>query len=93
MEKKKCESCKSYEADPKRRGFGFGTCASQQVMRVFCQATSPMTYATLGIGLARELCDREGDGHFVYFEPKDPESGSPFVQPTREASASIAAGA
>lgn len=25
---------------------------------------------------ARNICDREGDGHFVYFEPRDPEAGA-----------------
>lgn len=37
---------------------------------------------------AREICDREGDGRFVYFEPSDepqPSAGASFVQITRAA--------
>ena len=36
---------------------------------------------------ARAICDREGNGNFVYFQPRDPSgigAGVPFVQITRE---------
>ena len=32
---------------------------------------------------ARELCDREGDGIFVNFEPESPSSGAAFEAETR----------
>lgn len=28
---------------------------------------------------SRLICDREGDGHFVYFEPKEPTAGAAFL--------------
>lgn len=44
------------------------------------------------LNIARESCDREGDGHFVYFTPKDPQAGACFVQITREPVKAMAAG-
>lgn len=37
----------------------------------------------LPLDYARTICNREDDGHFVYFEPKTPTAGA-FVQITRE---------
>ena len=34
---------------------------------------------------AREFCDREGDGVFVYFEPKEPHAGAAVEQSLRAA--------
>lgn len=28
------------------------------------------------LDIARNICDREGDGRFVYFEPKEPQTGA-----------------
>lgn len=38
----------------------------------------------VSLDISRDICDREGDGHFVYFEPKHPQAGACFVQITRE---------
>jgi len=37
----------------------------------------------LPLDYAREICDRESDGHFVCFEPKEPTSGA-AVQTARK---------
>lgn len=34
-------------------------------------------YAVFNIKRARNICDREGNGRFVYFEPKKPSAGPP----------------
>jgi len=62
----KCESCKFL-----KRGFAIQVCTSARTRLVD-------GYDTI-IGKAREICDREGDGIFVYFEPKDPTTGAAFA--------------
>lgn len=82
---KKCESCRHYTAYkiPK----GDGEC-SQPIIG----ATAPCNLGRLRITAAREICNKEGDGHFVYFEPKDPATGAAFIQITREPRARVATG-
>lgn len=60
---KKCESCKWYI--PHRDGFSAGQCAQPELL----QATIDEGFALFNVSRARELCDRESNGVFVYFEP------------------------
>lgn len=32
---------------------------------------------------AREICNKEGDGIFVYFQPRDPQAGATFAEPVQ----------
>jgi hypothetical protein len=66
-----CESCKHYQPAVSRRNFESGFCLSPDQPRT-------------AIMNAREVCDKEGDGRFVYYEPKQPTAGAEFVQITRE---------
>lgn len=76
---KKCESCRHYRQDPSKPGFDFGFCFSPQIK-------IPMH--SLPVLRAREICDREGDGIFVYFEPREPASGCAVAETkTMEAAA------
>ena len=45
-------------------------CASDEVKEMF-----PHRYG-VPLDMARDICDREGDGNFVYFEPRDPSAGA-----------------
>ncbi|MEQ1644253.1 MAG: hypothetical protein ABL959_12470, partial [Pyrinomonadaceae bacterium] len=38
----------------------------------------------LPLDYARNLCDREGDGIFVHFEPKTPTAGAAFESPVQQ---------
>lgn len=67
----RCESCKHYQAAISGRDFQSGFCLSPQQPRT-------------AIMNAREICDREGDGRFVFYEPKEPASGAEFVHVTRD---------
>lgn len=83
---KKCESCEHLlRLDPD--DFEFSICRSTGVNAHetvnFCRVPT-MTEA-------REICNKEGDGIFVYFEPKTPTAGAAFVQITREPKATTAA--
>lgn len=89
-----CESCRHYGSkvvheNEARRLIRFCTndlCTTDQVREQFPDRLG------MPIDMAREICDREGDGFFVYYEPKDPSAGVAFVQITREPRAHAAAG-
>jgi len=52
--------------------------------------------AALQLHLAREICDQEGNGKFVYFEPNEPDksaAGMTFVQISRDKPKTMAAAA
>jgi hypothetical protein len=53
-------------------------CASDEVKEMF-----PDRKGT-PLDMAREICDREHNGHFVYFEPRDPSAGVTFRDADRE---------
>ena len=67
---KKCESCQNFRPDWRNRGFEAGACISRKIV----------TMNSLPILTARGLCDKEGDGIFVYFEPKTPAAGVAFAK-------------
>ena len=75
---KKCEECRHYKPSGLARGFWNGFCASPTILNI-----REVVMSNLSIRYAREICDREGDGIFVHFEPKCPTAGACFVQITR----------
>ncbi len=72
----KCEYCRFFDNGPS--GFDSGICKNEQVLNITGDWIAAL------INDARNICDREGDGHFVYFEPKYPQAGAAFVQTTLE---------
>lgn len=75
----KCESCRHFRLSRPKGDFRNGTCSSEQVALT---RTLMLTGAFLPISTAREICDREGDGIFVYFEPKEPTAPHGLDLPT-----------
>ena len=63
---KKCESCKYYR-NYGNVPFEKGICTSQKTWNA-------------NIVLARDECDKEGNGTFVHYEPKTPTAGATFGQ-------------
>lgn len=74
----KCESCRFYGTEIVAAG------ENQRRIR-FC--TNPNTVTDkvremfpdrrgVPLDMARDICDREGDGIFVYYEPKTPATGA-----------------
>lgn len=63
---RKCESCH----------FFFGRRFNRPGELPFDQSSCVHIATPEPINEARAVCDREGDGHFVYFEPRDPEAGA-----------------
>lgn len=85
---KKCESCRHYGTTPRGvNGILVPGLAdrSRHALAEFC-SNDRLTTADvremfpnrLGVPLdyARSICDREGDGIFVYFEPKEPTAAA-----------------
>lgn len=66
----KCESCKHYRPDNNR-------CKAWPVRNLGGD------YVSVDLTTARDICDRESNGIFVYFEPKTPTSGAAFEAETR----------
>lgn len=69
---KKCESCLYFEPNTITGRFEDSFC------------THIYTYFNNVID-ALKHCDREGDGHFVYFEPKTPAAGAAVSEPPASA--------
>lgn len=78
--KMKCESCRHFGLSRPKGDARNGLCRNENVIR---EGALFETSYFLPISPAREICDKEGDGHFVYFEPKTPAAGA-FVQITRQ---------
>lgn len=73
---KKCEGCRHFK--PAEGGqFTDGRCDSLDVSntRPYWKRRGPVL-----ITIAREICDKEGDGIFVHFEPKTPAAGRAFAK-------------
>lgn len=68
---KKCESCLHFDLAGKKH-FDDGLCVAKPVLKEL-----GYKYA-MAINKARSICDREHNGHFVHFEPRDPASGAAF---------------
>ncbi len=71
---KKCESCRHFRAEGEGSPFNTARCKSPVIVLVFNRCLS------VAISDAREICDQEGDGIFVYFEPKTPAAGQAFAK-------------
>lgn len=68
---KKCESCRFYCNEiTEHRNFYLGYCTRDDVFAESPIPDDPAFYQDYPrIADARKICDREGDGVFVYFEP------------------------
>lgn len=70
---KKCESCRHFRPAEQ---FEKSVCQNSRVIN-----TQPYTSRSLMlINTARDICDKEGDGIFVHFEPKTPAAGQAFAK-------------
>lgn len=65
---KKCESCLHFVPfNPQRVVDSSVSRCSQELIKL-----KHRTAAAVPIDTARDTCDKEGDGIFVHFEPRDP---------------------
>jgi hypothetical protein len=79
---KKCESCRFYwNFGVDKSVFVDALCKSPEINEIAFQLDPDNHFSPL-ITDARDICDKEHDGHFVYFEPKVPTTGA-VVQITR----------
>lgn len=69
--KKKCESCKHHVVPSSSTEFEKSFCVSPKIDRTLIME-------------AREICDKEWDGRFVYFEEKDAETEPDWTKLVRE---------
>lgn len=77
---KKCESCRFFYALAKG-DFDNSICTNVDV-----NGHTSVNFAEVPtMTEARQICDREGDGIFVYFEPKEPHAGAAVEQSLRAA--------
>lgn len=96
----KCEQCRHHKPAQK---FTQSECTNPKVVQIQTElnkapGTRYLDSDKLPILRARYLCDREGDGIFIHYEPKDPESGAVAIPPGgnttgRECAQPAAAGA
>jgi hypothetical protein len=71
---KKCDSCRHRkESDQGLLGTAI-RCANPVILKL--AYTTKMPASDMPLTYAREICNKEGDGIFVYFEPKTPASGA-----------------
>lgn len=82
--KKKCYDCRHYFSDPAMPRIE--VCGSEDVLSL-----SVTFDDAIDLQFGRQICDREGDGHFVYFEPIEivPSAGAvfegiPYSRPSEE---------
>ena len=75
---KKCASCRHFQSDPNSDQFERGFCTHIRIRRP--SLWTPPGQQPVPINRAREICDKEGDGIFVHFEPKTPAAGFAFAQ-------------
>lgn len=71
---KKCESCRYYVNPERAFEFDGAICSNIEIN------STVRFQRVVMMPEARELCDREGDGHFIYFEPKEPAAGQAFAK-------------
>ena len=73
MNKKICERCKHYRPNAVTDNFESGTCSQPDIVAPDVRLHQRNWK---WIEAARDVCDKEGDGRFVYFEPKEPSNGT-----------------
>ena len=75
---KKCESCRFYAHQVSE--LYFDLCKQQTVVDlVFPPEFETDKFVDAPLTLARDICNKEGDGIFVYFDPKTPTAGAAFA--------------
>jgi hypothetical protein len=75
---KKCDTCR-HRTESELGLLGTAIrCANKSVIALAYDTQMPV--ADMPLTYARQICDREADGHFVYFEPRDPEAGASFTE-------------
>lgn len=86
--KPKCLSCRHYGnhftnfTDPAPGVFASGWCSAPEINAQVESAGYILARgSSVDIATARDLCDREGNGIFVHFEPEDPATGAAFAGP------------
>lgn len=77
----KCKDCRHFEPSP-TEVFFHGSCRNPRVHGPLTRSRS--ANVKLDIVEAREICNKEGDGIFVHFEPKIPGNGAAFGESRRE---------
>ena len=73
----KCETCRFLRTGPSPET---SYCTSPEVNTEFYG----IKFAATSLPKAREICNKEGDGIFVHFEPKTPGNGAAFGESRRE---------
>lgn len=75
---RKCESCRHFIETKKGQKIHFfsNQCSRSEIVDEIFPTSLCHKQLSAGVDLARDICDREGDGHFVYFEPRDPSAGA-----------------
>lgn len=73
---KKCESCRHYFSDPAMKGVE--VCGSEDVIGQIAVGVAE----AIDLNFGRMICDKEGDGIFVYFEPieTEPSAGAAVAE-------------
>lgn len=90
MPKKKCESCRHYDKPSPSHSFGAGQCRQSEIGSRLGKKGLRGFHT---VEFAREICDREGDGVFVYYEPKNPGGIGAAAEIPEEKPLAMAAGA
>ncbi len=87
---RKCDECKFYKSEAVHRNEAIrrldyctnAQCTTAQIREMFPDRKG------VPLDIAREICNKEGDGIFVYFQPKAETRPSGSVsEPTRRATA------
>lgn len=73
MMPKKCESCQHYVGQPI---FGKEFCLNV-IVKAAAKSDDVFLDQFTKLDPAREICDTEGDGIFVFFQPITPAAGEP----------------
>lgn len=71
-----CENCRHYFQPFVEKSFDDAVCGSPAVQAID-DPQNESHFAPM-IANARDICNREGDGIFVHFEPKTPTAGATF---------------
>jgi hypothetical protein len=85
---KKCETCRHQataevptvpiRSGPNGEFFDYGDSLTRNVEICTNAVTQLVEDRHTPLDIARQIC--EHDGHFVYFEPRDPEAGASFTE-------------
>lgn len=76
---KLCTNCRHFQKIGPHHTFGSGRCLQPGVDRKLRRGSIAGFHT---IDIARDICDREGDGRFVYYDPL--EDTSPASHPSHQ---------